>query len=180
MKQSATTSIYDIIVLTETNLNCDISTSELGLSNFNVFRSDRSSVTSSKSSGGGVLVAVNSSIKVAELHSDYSLTESVFLQLKRSSLSPSMLIAGLYIPPNKPADSYSNFCEVIDEFLCTGPDYDCVLLLGDFNLPHTNWTASPLLSYNNSAQLMIDLMESHNLFQINGVANVREIGRAHV
>ncbi|XP_046666391.1 uncharacterized protein LOC124358142 [Homalodisca vitripennis] len=128
IKQSIPVSVYDIVVLTETNLSDDISSAELGLSNFKVFRSDRSSASSSKSSGGGVLVAVKNSIMVTEL-----------------------------------------------KFLSTGPDYDVVLLVGDFNLPDVNWSDMSPPASNKSSQLLRDLMSLHRLYQINRVLNARGV-----
>lgn len=49
----------DIIILTETFLNEDIDSAELGLFNYNVFRCDRSILTSDKKDGGGVLIALH-------------------------------------------------------------------------------------------------------------------------
>lgn len=50
--------IYDIIVFVETWLTGEISSSELGFKDFNVFRLDRSADTSAFVRGGGVLIAI--------------------------------------------------------------------------------------------------------------------------
>ncbi|KAL4085243.1 hypothetical protein QTP88_027102 [Uroleucon formosanum] len=56
------TSGLDIIAFTETWLYPSISTSELNFSNYTVFRCDRSSLNSSTGRGGGVLIAVKSTL----------------------------------------------------------------------------------------------------------------------
>ena len=47
---------YDIIVLTETWLVDEMRDSELNLTNYNIFRSDRCPLVASR--GGGVLIAI--------------------------------------------------------------------------------------------------------------------------
>lgn len=53
LKSSAGVHNHDILVLIETKLFSEISDAELGLSNYNVFRYDRSELSSLKASGGG-------------------------------------------------------------------------------------------------------------------------------
>jgi len=55
--------IYDVIVLTETWLSPDIKDAELGFVGFRVYRLDRNPNNSSFSRGGGVLIAIKSSLK---------------------------------------------------------------------------------------------------------------------
>lgn len=43
---------YDIIGLVETNISAELSDNELGLSGYNIYRCDRSPLTSTKSGGG--------------------------------------------------------------------------------------------------------------------------------
>lgn len=52
---------FEIIILTETWLNENISNDEHFGNNFNAYRCDRSRLTSEKRDGGGVLIAVNAS-----------------------------------------------------------------------------------------------------------------------
>lgn len=58
--------MYEDIIHTETNLSPDMHTPKLGLNSFNVLRKDRSSVSSAKESGGGVLVAVSNIYRAYE------------------------------------------------------------------------------------------------------------------
>lgn len=64
--QSINVCMHKIIIFSETNLSGDIMSSELGFYNFNVFRNDRSSLTNTKRSGGGVLIAVHSDLSSIE------------------------------------------------------------------------------------------------------------------
>lgn len=57
---------YDVIVLTETWLRSDISDAEL-TSDYTLFRCDRSVSTSMFTRGGGVLVAVKSTLRFSEV-----------------------------------------------------------------------------------------------------------------
>lgn len=61
--------IFDFIfvILTETWLNDSIFSNELGLTNYNVFRCDRTSATSVHSRGGGVLIAVKNDVSALEI-----------------------------------------------------------------------------------------------------------------
>lgn len=52
---------YDVIVLTETWLRSDVRNTELS-SDYNIYRCDRSSMTSRFQRGGGTLIAVKKSI----------------------------------------------------------------------------------------------------------------------
>lgn len=65
-RESISSYVYEDIIHTETNLSPDIHTPKLGLNSFNVFRKDRSSVSSAKESRGGVLVAVSNIYRAYE------------------------------------------------------------------------------------------------------------------
>lgn len=80
---ASSSSDYCIIALSETWLNSDISNSELFDQNFDVHRCDRSPLTSSKSVGGGVLIAVKSCFSSELLKiPDTEFLEIVFVKLR--------------------------------------------------------------------------------------------------
>lgn len=118
--------MHDITVLTETNLHEDIRNEELGFSNYTIFRKDRSANTSHKVSGGGVLIAVLSSLKATELHSSISGIETLFVSLKSTS-SSHLLISGVYIPPKQPAETYDKYADMVDEILTSEQDHKAIV-----------------------------------------------------
>ena len=65
---------YDIIVLTETWLDSRTLSRQVFGNNYEVFRCDRNAENSRKSTGGGVLVAVNSKFQARTLEDDASLS----------------------------------------------------------------------------------------------------------
>lgn len=76
---TVTTCIYDILILTETNLTPNINDNELGLTGFDIFLKDRSQLTSTKNSGGGVLVATKSHLRAKTLETSVDDVEYLFL-----------------------------------------------------------------------------------------------------
>ena len=117
---------YDIICITETWLHDEISNSEIIPTNYTTYRKDR------KSRGGGVLIAINNDIP-SQLITTHPLIEMISIEL---DLSPHLFITCLYIPPNC-SDSYQQ--EVLN-YLSTLNKDDNTILLGDFNIPDTNWS----------------------------------------
>jgi len=106
---------YDVIVLTETWLNPDILSSELGLVNFHVFRFDRCPLTSSLIRGGGVLIAVRTSLKSLPIHIDAVHVEQLFVVL---SIGPCKLLIGtVYLPPSSPLPLYESYTSTVEIFL---------------------------------------------------------------
>lgn len=166
--------MHDILVLTETNLHEDIGNEELGFTNYNIFRKDRSATTSHKSSGGGVLIAVLSTLRATELHPSTSGIESLFVSLKSSS-SSHLLIGGAYIPPQQPTGTYDKYADMVDEILTLEPEHKTIILLGDFNSPETNWADPEPVGVNRSSQSIIEMASTHHLTQINTISNVRGV-----
>lgn len=171
--KSVQSCVYDIIVLVETNLNDDISDSELGLDNFSVYRCDRSDLTSAKSSGGGVILAVKSSISSRQLHIEEKSVECVYAALTFGDRQ--IIIGGVYIPPQQPVGKYSRFCDSTLEAFSYFPHVHEFILMGDFNRPETNWSDSPLLPTHTSSQYISELANFFNLKQINHLANYRGV-----
>jgi len=131
------TSDLDIIAFTETWLYPSISTSELNFSNYTVFRCDRSSLNSSSSRGGGVLIAVKSTLICKVLNVSVKSIEHVFVLI---NLGTNILIVGcVYIPPLSPITLYEQFFIAVNELFISNPKAKFVLL-GDFNLPSLNWS----------------------------------------
>ena len=99
---------YDIIIITETWLREYILNSELGLSNFVIYRWDRPPVLGRGQRGGGVLIAVHSRFE-SELciNSLYSIEQ---LWVKIRCGHSTLPVCSVYIPP-PPSDplEYDHF-----------------------------------------------------------------------
>lgn len=65
----------DLVALTETWLCSTLKSEELFTNDFNVYRKDRSSLTSEKSIGGGALLAINKKFNSTLLDSDDSIEQ---------------------------------------------------------------------------------------------------------
>lgn len=162
-------SIYDFVAFAETNLMPEIQDSELCMTDYTIFRSDRSELTSVKSGGGGVLIGVRNSIPCHRLTSSIANIECVFVSCKISSCD--LILGVVYIPPNQPLSSYSDFCTAVDEVVHTNHTTDNIVLLGDFNIPGVDWTMARNTSTTRSAHIMSDLSSAYNMNQINTVTN---------
>lgn len=167
---SVSSCLSDIIILTETNLTPSISTGELGFANYDVFRRDRDGQTSSKTSGGGVLVAVSKNFQSYQL-SPQSETESIFLCLPLNDGSKALLV-GSYLPPGQPAEIYLNFVSCIEDVMASQV-FRQVFLLGDYNLPDIDWTSSPPNATSAAANVILGMSEMFQLRQVNDIRNLR-------
>ena len=90
-------SSYDIVIFTETWLKANVKDSEFLLIGYNIFRCDRSPLTSDAKKGGGVLIVVRSNIVVQKLVNPDDSLEQLFVLLKFDNLE--VTIGSIYIPP---------------------------------------------------------------------------------
>lgn len=129
---------YDVIVLTETWLRGDVSNVELS-SNYNIFRCDRSSVTSQLQRGGGTLIAVKKSIfgENVQLERSESLEQVV---VKVSSPSTSIYVCGIYLRPNSEPSKFVAHSDCVEQIINKAACGDSVVIVGDYNLPHLLWS----------------------------------------
>ena len=150
--------------------------SELNLSSYNIFRSDRCPLYASR--GGGVLIAV-----CKKLHStQINITESSCLEIDelfiKISVSNSELILGaFYVPPSADISCYEDHISSIQECKLEYPNLNYIIL-GDYNLPNVDW-----LKFDNKCQyrprndipsyllenitFLVDSMSSLDLYQRN-------------
>ena len=89
----------------------EVSDVELGLSNFNIFRADRSFSVSGKVRGGGVLVAVKKDICSSTIFIGQSV-ESIYLRLQIKEFN--FIVGGVYIPPGSAEVIYKNHCDDLE------------------------------------------------------------------
>ena len=175
---------YDIIILTETWLHLDIYDNELIDSRYHIFRKDRDRVATGRRDGGGVLIAIQRSLK-ATLHSGSLSTSAVLpstvdhIILNFQIHKQSYIICATYIPPNQNYDTYDTYFNYLQEVLLeSGNSTNVFWIAGDFNLPNLNWTAHDSAIYalpsnvqSSSDQCLMHFMSILNCFQLNTIKN---------
>lgn len=125
----------DIIVFVETNLNKNISDSELCLQDYSIFRRDRYKDKLLK--GGGILVAIGNNLNPRNIYCNYEFEcEQLFVKIILGTRE--LIIGAVYIPPSSASEVYSYHTHVVENVCLLNPKSD-IILLGDYNLPHTVW-----------------------------------------
>ena len=143
---------YKLVGITETWLSKDIFDNEILPYDFTIYRNDRGS------RGGGVLVAINSSIPSKLLDSPPDL-ELIVVEANCGSSSP-LIICCVYLPPNCPEITLSNTLLHLSKFTNNNP----VLILGDFNFPDINW--STLTGHSTNSNSFCDFTFDNSLSQL--------------
>ncbi|XP_055612451.1 uncharacterized protein LOC129759002 [Uranotaenia lowii] len=171
-------SCYDIIAFTATWLNDRTLSSQIVGPDYTVFRCDRSPLNSKKSTGGGVLLAVRSTLP-AFLIEDVSW-DDLELLWTRIDLGNRKLY--LYVPPDRSGDlvlaeSFSRCLSKASSF-CS-PEDD-ILVIGDSNMPGLKWCSSrsgflfpdPMRSsFSASSGVYLEALSTATLRQINNIEN---------
>lgn len=118
---------YDIICVTETKLNNNISNDDISIENFQnpqPFRKDRLT-----DNGGGVLIYVRDNL-IAKRRSDLEIPELESICIEVVTNRKKIIIMCFYRPPQARANSWDHLETLIDNCI----DTNCsVLLLGDIN-----------------------------------------------
>lgn len=172
---------YDWYAFTETWLNSSTTSRQIFDDSFTVYRQDRSPLNSHKRTGGGVLLAVRSSLKSHQLYPpSTSEIEQVWVQLSFEGMC--IFVCVVYFPPDRINDD-----ELIDKHLCA-IDWvvsrmdarDNILILGDFNLREISWRVDSngfsypdcrYLNFGRTTTCLLDGYSTANLQQINVVPN---------
>lgn len=163
----------NIIILTESSLNCDIKDCELGLVGYRIFRYDRHNFSNSPA-GGGILIAVDknflSNIVQLSFTNDCEC-EQLFVEISINNLN--YIIGGVYIPPRRDVINYRFHKKSMKELTNKFPLHR-FLICGDFNLPYTQWSNDDFLSANYTGndslveingKVLKDCYSSHGFWQ---------------
>ncbi|XP_048588419.1 uncharacterized protein LOC125572237 [Nematostella vectensis] len=123
----------DIINATETHIDDNVLTAELGLQGYEIYRQDR------KCGGGGVLVATNQdSIISSRIHSlEDEHVESVWCKIEIAGTKP-LYNGCMYRTPDRQPESIYYLDSTLNK-ITSSPCLPNVLVTGDFNLPDISW-----------------------------------------
>lgn len=132
-----------VYMLCETNLDETINSSDVFPPNFNVYRCDRSKETEAKQSkvkkhGGGVLIAVTTSIKSQLLGTgEHHGAEQIWVKIQ--SENKNIFLVEIYIRPDSPLEVYEANMNALREVSAKMKPEDILIASGDFNLPQLDW-----------------------------------------
>lgn len=165
---------YGIFVLTETWLKPDVSDNEIFNDSWIVYRCDRASTTIQKNEGGGVLIAVSKSLSSSLIPTSCVGVEQLWVKI--SFGGSSLLLGGVYLPPDALTERYSEFMEEA-RVMCETIECDSVMVMGDFNLPDISWSTDdendtvllPSNVVSDKDVIVLDGMNSLGLAQICGI-----------
>ena len=174
---------FDIFALTETWLSENHFNSEMFDNQlFNVYRNDRCYHTTGLTRGGGVLIAVRSSVLSMQIELPSSSNSSInidqlIIRLDVDNFHVVFLIIS-YIPPKSSFDVYKTHIDNCLSILNNLKENQHIIILGDFNLPFLNWVFDNddkcLIPYNVSSDcesVVVDTLAEFGLKQINCFQN---------
>lgn len=168
---SLTASSYDILALSETWLDSNIENSEIVHENYVLFRSDRDKAATNRSRGGGVMLAVRSSLNAVNLNlKNSSFRELSFIDIVGVKIVLNhyhFYVFALYIPPNMSSDFYNS---VFDTFCALNFIYNSdIIIIGDFNMP--GYYSHHLNSVSPATQVILNFQNFLNIEQFNSIVN---------
>ena len=151
--------MLDIMFVTETWLNSDISSKEILPHGYNIYRTDRSL----GQTGGGLLVAIKHGVFIncSQLTSiATSNLEAVAIQCILPNHEKWLLVC-CYRPPV--SKDMSDLRSLADNLF---PSYDKIIIAGDFNLPNISWTDSNHTSIGTLGQNFCDILDDYIMTQL--------------
>lgn len=147
----------DIIILTETWLNSNISSSEIlppGL-HYELFRRDRSD------GYGGVAIAISRSFDAKHLHTADDC-EALFIELNitvNKGRKESVIVGAVYRPPSSRDDYMESLCTNIRN-MAQQHRKSVLWIGGDFNLPDIDWNNYVVAGHRNPLSVNNDIFTS--------------------
>jgi hypothetical protein len=171
---------YDIICITETWLQDNVSDNELFDDRYNVYRRARNlEGPFSKKTGGGVMIAVTKklvSYRMYELESTQLEDLWIVIENKTNNIISKICLCCLYFPPPVKLSNLETF---IDKASTNISEFADALILGDFNLSSVDWSMSssdtsmvPVNNLCNINQVLVEFMAFNDLKQYNTVENM--------
>ena len=124
----------DIVVLTETHLDCSISSEEVIGSDYTVYRKDRAG--NGARHGGGVLIAAKKGL-ITSIREHHDLpSELLFVDIITDS-KKKLTIGTFYRPPNSDLKPLEDLRSCLSSITTTD-----LLVTGDFNLSEFDWSTN--------------------------------------
>ena len=151
----------DIIAITETWLNNNIADSEILNNEYIIYRRDRQQ--SENLRGGGVLLAVKSSLKSSLVHTDES-SEIIAVSVASSS-NQNILFILCYRAPSNDISCFVNSISLLLNKVHT--KFSKICLLGDFNLPGIKWDTDHYFSNCFKEMSFVDVCYEFGFKQLN-------------
>lgn len=141
VRQQISNNNYDVYIFTETWLNGGCFDCEFFESGYNVYRRDRETTASTKSRGGGVLIAVSDRLVSTRVDENEGDCEDVWVKVTAGSgRRPSTLnICAIYLPPPVRNDDVKTFTDKVNSILQNSSDRENTLIVGDFNMGGIAW-----------------------------------------
>jgi len=147
---------YKVIAITESWATSDISTTELGMEGFVLFRKDRSEVKDGR--GGGVILYVSEELTCTAADKLNSIKcEAVWVELQ-DKLSGSVTVGVCYRSPVASEQEVQEMFRAVTE-----ASKGRCLIVGDFNYPTINWQSFE--SATREDEKFVDLLQDNFLFQ---------------
>ncbi|KAJ3640527.1 hypothetical protein Zmor_003820 [Zophobas morio] len=147
------------VLLTETWLSSQIPDASLGLTDYNVYRTDRDG------RGGGVCVLLNKSIfqrfRVSRVKVETPQIESLFLQLCSNEFTFSL---GCVYRPS--STLIANDIILISELRRLSEAHSNFIVAGDFNFPYISWPLKSISANHSSSGLFSNLIVNSSLVQL--------------
>lgn len=135
---------YDLICITETNLNDGVFNEEVFDARYNVLRRDRENTNSSKCDGGGVLVASLKKFQIVHQSLWETGIEDIWITLISDKHNvPNLNICICYLPPDINISKRDEFYVNCQKIMLHERPADNFLIIGDFNTPE--FTMKPAL-----------------------------------
>ncbi|XP_055589243.1 uncharacterized protein LOC129741528 [Uranotaenia lowii] len=176
---------YDVIVLTETWLNDEITSVQLFGHHYNVYRRDRDPTITGLRRGGGVLVAVSNrftSFPVTVVNETELNVEHLWVAIETNQRK--IYIGVVYLSPDDASDpsildSHLNSAAAIADSLRPNDQH---ILLGDYNQPLLSWIKNSanfaypdpaISSFTTCSSALLDGMDLLGNRQMNLVTNSR-------
>jgi hypothetical protein len=112
---------FAYLILTETWLTKIFYDNELGLFNYNIYRSDRCSNSSNCNRGGGVLNGVRKDISSHLILISETNVEQIFVKFSIGAFC--YVVGGVYIPPHSIPGIYKSHVKSIESITCQFKDH---------------------------------------------------------
>jgi len=160
---------FNILAFSETWLHNNVSSLELGLVNYEMYRCDRSLLSKSSTRGGGVLIAVNKKCISSLIDIDVKSLELCFVSVKINN-TKNLIVGCIYFPSNSPSSIYNEYFNILDNLISSRPND--LLFFGDFSLPNLNKASlNANLNLSSPEAIFLENLAFLNLFQINTIFN---------